>query len=751
MLKHAIVNLLAGLAFISTCVASATVFARMPEHIADGGFELGMVDLQVHRFPRYLPAGEMASLARLDHSSPIDGAYSLYLPALPVGGYEITPQIMSLVPGRQYRIAISTRSTAPVALTIQANTRSQRVFAKAETISPGQHRTVAEFRAAPGRPEPYIVYLWLASKSAVVVDDLSLRGPSARDTKPWHPSLWMEPQLREALGVYAAGTPARFVLRGQGPLPDYVRFRITDPLWRTKVSRGSVDAHPLGHGIWKADIPLATTERGYFQVDATAVPHLGAQVTSTTRSYAVITPNPGPFRNRNLFGLCMEEHGLRTFISAFLRPQDLYGLVRNMGIGSVRIFSLLMPDLLNPNGRTWDFSQADGALSEIDRNGLSPMFELGSNTPDRIPTWMRNRAPVDPGFNLRSGIGPRPLRRQVTAQGRDYFDLNRYQEYLEAVFHHFGNRIPYYEIWNEPGWKFTAPDFLKIVKLTRTEQQRYAPSARLVGFSSTIAGPDGDFAPGPRRVPTFLRELAGGGALTDIDVLSYHGAHAFQFFGTDYDRRDLHTGFVHRMRRPLKERNFDTMPIWDTEMGIPWTEHGSHLKDFRAERQLVGGNQKTTTPWNVARQLPMIYAAAMASGVRRVFWFGMAQSLPTIAYPGRSWGLFDPNSQPTPQIPAYNAMTVLLGSAQYRRTVSNAEGDRAYVFQTPGGSLILAYNWKEDPGTLRLQEPHVRVLDMMGNPVPDAALSGTLALSAWPIYVQIKGISADSLHVSVGP
>ena len=741
---------LASLSFACACAASAAAVAPVREYIAGGGFELGMVDMQVHRFPRYLASGEAAPVARLDHRSPIDGVYSLYLPAVPEGGYRITPQIVSLAPDRRYRIAISTRSAAPLALTFQANTQDRRVFSKTVRIGPGEHRTEAEFRASSGHRASYIVYFWLASKRAIVVDDLSLRGPSAKGAKPWHPELWMEPHLNQALGVYAAGTSAQFVLRGRGPLPADVRFRIANPLWRTEISHGSAAVYSLGRGIWKAEIPLATGERGYFQVDASAVALSGAQAGQTVRSYAVITPNPSPSENRKLFGLCMEEHGSRTYISAFLRPRSLYRLARNMGVGSVRIFSLLMPDILSANGRTWDFSQAEGALRQIDRNGLSSMFELGSNSPDRIPVWMRSRIPRYPGFDLISGIGPRVLRRLVNQQRRPYLDLERYRDYLRAVFSHFGDRIPYYEIWNEPAWKFTTPNFLRIVKLTRYEQQHYAHSARLVGFSSTIGRRDGDVAPGPRRVPAFLRALAAKGALTDIDVLSYHGAHAFQFFGPSYDRHDLQSGFVRRIRRPLKEHNLDTMPIWDTEFGVPWSEPGSRLPDFRTARQLVGGNQKTTVPWDVARQIPMIYAAAMASGVRRVFWFGMAQSLPTIAYAKRSWGLFDPNWQPTPQIPAYNAMTVLLGSAQYIRTLGDLGGDRAYVFQTPGGCLILAYNWKEDHGTLHLQASHARVLDMMGNLIPDAMHSGTVTLSAWPVYVQIKGTSADSLRVSVG-
>lgn len=750
MLKPMAIRWLASLSFGFACAASAAVVVPMPEHIAGGGFELGMVDIQVHRFPRYLASGQTAPLARLDHRSPIHGVYSLYLPALPEGGYRITPQIVSLAPGRRYRIAISTRSAAPVTLTLQATTKDRRVFSKTVRINSGEHRIRAEFRASPGHGTRYIVYFWLTSKRAIVVDDLSLRGPFAKGTKPWHPKLWMEPHMDQELSVYAAGTSAHFVLRGRGALPADVRFRITNPLSRTEVSHGSAVPYPLGHGIWKAEIPLITAERGYLQVEAIAEPLSGGKASSTIRDYAVITPNRRPSENRKLFGLCMEEHGLQTYISAFLRPQDLYGLARDMGVGSVRIFSLLAPDILSSDGRTWDFSQAEGALRQIDLNGLSPMFELGSNSPDQIPAWMRSRMPEYPGFNLTPGIGPQVLRQLVARQGRPYLDLDRYQDYLTAVFSHFGNRIPYYEIWNEPAWKFTAPEVLKIVKLTRLEQQRYAPSAQLVGFSSTIGGRDGDIAPRPRRVPSFLRALAAIGALTDISVLSYHGAHAFQFFGSGYDRRDLQAGFVRRMRRILKEHNLDTMPIWDTEFGIPWSEPGVRLKDFRTGGQLAGGNQKTTVPWDVARQLPMVYAAAMASGVRRVFWFGLAQSLPTIAYAKRSWGLFDPNWQPTPQIPTYNAMTVLLRSAQYLRTLSDRDGDRAYVFQTPGGSLILAYNWKEHHGILQLQVPRAHVLDMMGNPIPDAMHSGTVTLGAWPVYVQITGTPADFLRISVG-
>ncbi|MHB8565307.1 MAG: hypothetical protein ACYDDA_15550, partial [Acidiferrobacteraceae bacterium] len=123
MLKRTVGRYLAGLIVAGTICAPISVRATtasgsMPEHIPGGGFELGMVDLQVHRFPRYLPPGSAVPIARLDDRSPIDGVYSLYLPALPEGGYRITPQMMSLVPGRRYRLAVSTRSSAPVELTL---------------------------------------------------------------------------------------------------------------------------------------------------------------------------------------------------------------------------------------------------------------------------------------------------------------------------------------------------------------------------------------------------------------------------------------------------------------------------------------------------------------------------------------------------------------------------------------------------------------------------------------------------------
>ena len=620
------------------------------------------MDLQVHRFPRYLSRRNPAPLARLDDRAPLQGAYSLYLPALSQGGYRITPQVMLLIPGRRYRLSVLTRSSTRVSLTLEAYTHGKLVFSKTVHLVPGEHRTREVFRAVAVRGRhrggvPYIVYFWLSSKAAIRVDDLSLRGPFPPGRKPWRPQLWMEPEASHVLGVYAAGVHGRFVLRGRGAVPAIVRFRISDPLSGAGAgaNHGTVTATALGHGVWKADIPLVTGVRGYYRVEAVVTPRTGKVPLATTRRYAVITPDPKTYPNRALFGLCMEEHGLRTFINAFLRPQDLYGLARDMGVGSVRVFSLLMPDMISRHGGPFDFSQADGALRRIRRNGLSPMFELGSNTPVRIPVWMRSRRPRAGGsFDLLPGIVPRALRERVGRQRRgDYFEPVAYRRYLDAVFRHFGDRIPYYEVWNEPAWKFTARDFLKIVRLTRSEQRRFAPSAHLVGFSSTIGGRDGDRAPGPFAAPSFLKTMAAAGALGDIDVLSYHGAHAFQFLGPRYDRRDLRKGFVARIRRILAHNGHTAMPIWDTEFGIPWTEPGTRLADFRSPRRLRGGNERTVGPWDVARQLPMIYAAAMASGVRRVFWFGLAQSLPTILYPGRMWGLFDPGWQPMPQIPVY--------------------------------------------------------------------------------------------------
>jgi len=725
--------------------------AQSRELLRDGGFELGIVDVDILRYPRY--GATAASLPVTppfrDATNPISGRYSLRLPGLPTGGYHLDYPALALKRGETYQLSLDARVARDRArLKIEVFNGWTKVAVRTAKLEKGlQHlRLTFTARGAKGLNEDDAVLfsrIWVSGPADVWLDNVSLSGPAGDAASMGPARIWLAPD--RGLAIYPVGVEGHFVLDAADACAGCsTHYAITDPITSRTIRTGTFSPRE-NDGAWTARVPLDVSKRGFYWVTAYVQDQQHRRLETVRRSYVVINRSDPPGANESRFGMCVEEHGPITQIDALVSPADYYGLLRDIGVGSVRVFSLLMPDIVSTDGAHFDFSQADAAISLMRAYGLEPMIELGSNQLYRLPAWLRTAEPGSATIDLRKGMSVRKQREKLERRFKNeyYLMLDKYRDYLHAVFSHFRGRVRYYEVWNEPGHKFDAKDFIRIAAATREVSEAVDPDAVLIGYSSTRKGQVGAGRE-PDAVPRFSEEMQRLGGLRYIDILSYHSEHAYPFMHGVIGLHDYETGYVGRLRKILARDSRQTMPIWDTERGMPWVSPHAERIHYMAGAPHWKYQRPSEEVLDVARQLPMIYAAAVSSGVDRLFWFNFNSPVGSIFNVSRRNVLFDAQREPMPQIPVYDAMTEVLRRAAFQKLIESEDGGRAYVFKKEAGLVVLAYNWKNKTNTLRISglvESNMSVLDVMGNLVGKKSGLATTSIAVdvdkWPRYILV--------------
>ena len=711
------------------------------EWIRGGGFEQGFGDFEVYRYPRFAKTKTKTTpVTTRVETGALSGHYSLLLPGLEEGGYRFVFPEYDLVPDAEYRLTFRISSNVSVRAQVELIAGRKTIARLPAKLKKGDSRadvtvrTMQASSAGKGK-SGYRIVIWISTTANVLIDDISLTGPG-RTAKVANPP-WVELVPDNLLGIYGIGEAGR--MRVTSAVAGTLVYRIVDAV--SDVPLTGRTARPFGEG---GIVDLITTRRGAYRVEIYAGSADGYSGVLASRRYAVIDRDrtePAAVR----YGIAMEEHGLNAQVDARIQAADFYRLAAELGAGSVRIFSLIMPDIVSTDGVHYDFSQIDEALELCRNYGLEPLVELGSNVPNRLPEWLRNSKSRPYTFDLRKGLATPKLREKFARSGgKHYMDLAAYERYLRRVFEHLGNRVRYFEIWNEPGHKFLPDDYVKIARLTRRVQQERAPHTKLVGYSSTRRPGRSRQQQNARRLPGFLDDVLSKDHAESIDVLSYHSAHAFKFMEEGQLGHGDETGYVDLLRASLdKNRIKRNIPIWDTERGVPWSSHRSGRDGLEADSL------------EVARRLPAIHAASLASNVDRLFWFCMESPTSTIAVVAPRYGFFDANLEPMPQLAAYDAMTEVIGSSRFVRRLERGDGLIIYFFENDKETILMAFNWRGRQSRFNVEFPGAgyKRLDVMGNEVMSMDSSTShppkvIQVDGWPSYLVFTGIHASEASVT---
>ncbi|MFZ7126472.1 MAG: hypothetical protein ACOWWM_10010 [Desulfobacterales bacterium] len=725
-------RLLLSAAVISFAAPSADSAQFFP----NGDFEIGNVHLEIARTPRY--GGPEIISSAIDSEGRIDGRNSLHLPAGAGSAYRLITYGVMLKGNGEYTASFKLLTPDMCNARVEVFTQRKIVTRIAERTwryAKGQHKI--SFRFASGSTGGlHWLRIILEPRNGAWIDSLSLEGPPGSGGTP--PPLGISIESESPTGIYRVGEPGRMTARVLSDTEFPVTYQIEAlPSGEVLSNRETtVDKNGI------AKLQLDTHRPGYFRLEA----RHGSEM--TTRAYAVLAPLPKGQASDPRFGVCMEEHPGKTYIHDAMRPKDLYAMARDIGAGSVRFFSLASPEKLSKDGKQFDFSELDAALAMAEAYGLEAMLPLGSNFPIEAPGWLRT---TKASGNVDLIGGGRTQQLKLLAErhgGKRYLDVAAYGTYLEKLMNHTRGKVDHFEIWNEPGHKFSIEDSLKIARAANIARDKAHPGARILGYSSTKGRGSGQ-GMDPKKDPAFLQAIAERGGLEYVDILSYHSGHAFQFMGSGFDTRNQQTGYVARLKRITQRQGKTEMPIWDTERGIPWKSGMPISSDSVASEDNDVDIARTLPMLDAARQLPMVYASGFADGVERIYWFLLDTSVGQIYKPQMRWVMHDVNGEPAAMIPVYSAMTKMLHGAMFHEALERRDGTRAYIFARGEDTVILAYNWIEKKANLIVQTGAVEgtIHDIYGNRVSSYASGTDLMLDGWPVYVVFKGNPPEMLTV----
>ncbi|MBN2447128.1 MAG: beta-galactosidase, partial [Phycisphaerae bacterium] len=335
--------------------------------------------------------------------------------------------------------------------------------------------------------------------------------------------------------------------------------------------------------------------------------------------------------------------------------------------------------LIEPRQGEFDFEFFDTMVETAQRHGISVYGLLCYSTP-----WCQ--PPITDEF------------------------IEHYCRYVRAMVGRYGERIKYWEIWNEPNiffWPGPKERYPVLLKRAYETVKAVDPDAQVLGCST--AGID----------TTFIQMVVEQGA--PFDALTIHPY-----------RHDLNTHAFMNELRAVREL-VGGRDVWITEMG--WPSH-------------IGGLSEREQAGYVART----YIAALASGaVRSVSWYDFREDGADPFYNEHHFGLVRGDLTPKAGYRALATVGSLLGSTRIESELELGDGLTGFVFAD--GSRRIAIVWSDEATQvvrLKFGADDVALLDFAGMPVPclrerDATM---LRLErGLPIFIVTDG----PLHVGVQP
>lgn len=319
-----------------------------------------------------------------------------------------------------------------------------------------------------------------------------------------------------------------------------------------------------------------------------------------------------------------------------------------------------------------------------------------------------------PSFRSRASKTTSPALKQEESKTVGYFaplDNNAYADYVRRVVEHYGDRIHYFDVWNEPwsplfysvdfyrgdppdkkraatlgNWKDlwyinseTAPeDFAKLQKSAFDAIKKANPEALAVGLNTHgAAGKDGRF-----DGDVWTSRVAAAGGLDSLDIAGFHHypAGALGFPG------DAVSDAMAKALGPVggvAKLNQQGHPVWMTE-GSP------------VNRQTRSGFYHYTLPykdaedcWVPSDRVVRYMVRLLAEGTQRMFLYSM-DAATTFGEIPRARILVNEDGYPHPMAAAASNTTWHLEDTKFRTSVEAPDHQStAYVFDGQESSVVV--------------------------------------------------------------
>lgn len=142
----------------------------------------------------------------------------------------------------------------------------------------------------------------------------------------------------------------------------------------------------------------------------------------------------------------------------------------------------------------YDFAWLDAIVNDMERQGVTPWINLSYGNP------------------VYSGGGGTTLNAAIPYSGEA---LEGWKKYVTAIVNRYGDKVTEWEIWNEPNYKISIPDYANFFIATAETVRSAQPKARIIAFALG-SGVDYKFA------DNVLKILQDKGKLDLVDEISHH-------------------------------------------------------------------------------------------------------------------------------------------------------------------------------------------------------------------------------------
>lgn len=435
---------------------------------------------------------------------------------------------------------------------------------------------------------------------------------------------------------------------GSTPLPcratiefrDFFHHTITEKAVITIPENGTLQYSP------KTRLPRL----GYWTVHLRLEALDGTGFTEQTRSLAYMVPaGPGKLYKKGfLFGICIPGWYDEKIFS---REAETAALC---GASALRLNFRWRELERQPD--SWHLTLLNRIIDEYEKRGMEVMPILSNP-----PVWARKNTP------------------------NSMPKLDEWRKYVSFFFKKYGDKIRYWEIWNEPDLtsfcEFSAPEYIELLKTAREEQKKWAPKANLLTGGFAHAYPDNNKNGFQEYVLAHGKEY--------FDIHAFHGHGDFKSF-----RRH-----VEQFLLSMRKRNGVTAPWYANETAV--TACG------------IGEKKQAETLFKK-------FLFSWSAGAIGYNWYNLRNNGFLANNPEHNYGLVTFDFYPKPAYVVYNTLATFFRNKEFIRR--HTQGNAIWILEFAGGGDRAVALWNELPenvpdeiAAFRSDARSVDVVDLMGN------------------------------------
>jgi len=439
--------------------------------------------------------------------------------------------------------------------------------------------------------------------------------------------------------------------------------------------------------------------RGVYVIHYTLTDRASGEKAEGLTSFCCMTPaGPGPFRREGfLFSANGGPKGKGD-------EEDLRRVTRAISLAGIKVIrdSLPWEGVQYAGPDKWDkrsLTRHGHMLDVLKESGLEMQMLLGYNTP----------------WNMPPGTGKRPDRSEWQFNPPQKGDIKNWLGYVDKVVGTFGDRVRYWEVWNESDlwdfWQGSSAEYLTLLEATYKAVKAHDAQHQVMTSGFALIGGHGG-----HREEDFQKKVCIQGR-PFYDILAHHQHGRTEEFYKAVD------GGLAEIRREVEP----PAPLWFNETASNTPIDGYRLQAAALVRKLL---------------------FAWSRGAIGYTWYQTRTGTLDVDSK-RRWGLMSEKLEPKFAYAAYNTLIGLLDDKDFDAELKRGPERYGFLFkQRSGGGEYVVGLWdeqekrNEEPVTFSIGEvAGAFAVDLMGNRTPLAVRDGVTVIPSgpYPRFLLVQG------------